>query len=90
MISLQRMEGRFCGITETDFHIPPAPPTSVVAVFKQVEHGLATSSKSPKVAFALVISLRPRNLFEISDSLISHHDTTKEGATALEGNDANI
>lgn len=82
MISRQSMEGGFCGVTEADFHIPPAPPTSVVAILKQVEHGFATSSKSPKVPFPLVIALRPRNLFEINDSLISHDDTAKEGSGA--------
>lgn len=69
LIALQRVEGGFSGITEADFHIPPAPATPKVAVFKQVEHGFTAGGKSPVVSLSLLIALCPRNLWEIRQIL---------------------
>ena len=80
-VALQRMEGGFSRVTEADLHVPPAPASTKIAVFKQVEHGFTAGGKSPVVSLSLLIALCPRNLQGTSRTLmilksITHADTT--------------
>lgn len=62
MFGLRRLEGRLPGIPKADLYVPPAAAAAKVAIFKQVEHGLAAGGESPEVALALLVALCPRDL----------------------------
>lgn len=57
LITLRRVEGGLPCVPETDFHVPPAPATPKVAVFKEVEHGFTAGGKSPEVPLSLLVAL---------------------------------
>lgn len=63
LITLRRVEGGLPRVPETDFHIPPAPATPKVAVFKEVEHGFTAGGKSPEVPLSLLVALCSWNLW---------------------------
>lgn len=63
LITLRRVEGGLPCVPETDFHIPPAPATPKVAVFKEVEHGFTAGGKSPEVPLSLLVALCSGNLW---------------------------
>lgn len=82
-VALQRVERGFSRVTEADFHVPPAPASTKVAVFKQVEHGFTAGGKSPVVSLSLLVALCPRNLRGTSQILmilksVTHADTTED------------
>lgn len=61
-VALQRVERDLSWITETDFHVPPAPATPEISIFKKVEHGFTAGGESPVVPFSFLVALCPRNL----------------------------
>lgn len=63
LITLWRVEGGLPCVPEVDFHIPPAPATPKVAIFKEVEHGFTAGGKSPEVSLSLLVALCSGNLW---------------------------
>lgn len=52
----------FCWLPEAQLNVAAAPAAPKVAIFKQVQHGLAARGESPVISFPFLITLSAGNL----------------------------